>query len=58
VADADVIVTMAPTREVVLGKSDSSGNYSLALEKGTGEYLLYIGAVGRIAMRRRPHGGR
>jgi hypothetical protein len=53
VVDADVIVTMAPTREVVRGKSDSSGGYSLTLANGTGEYLLYIGAVGRIAFRKR-----
>src|ERR1051325_7809894 len=53
IADAEIVVTMAPTRTIVSGKSDSTGNYSVRLEEGTGEYLLFITAVGRLPLRQR-----
>jgi len=53
VAGAQVIVTMAPTRAVVQATGDASGNYEIKLDNGTGEYLLYISAVGRVAFRKR-----
>ena len=49
VFDADVIVTMAPTREVVRSKSDSSGNYTLTLDQYQSASIpnakLYSGAA-------------
>src|ERR1051325_10412325 len=53
IADAEIVVTMAPTRVVVSGKSDSTGNYDIRIEKGTGEYLLFVSAVGRLPFRQR-----
>src|SRR5438067_2281205 len=53
VADAEIIVTMAPTRVVVSGKGDSTGNYELKIPNGTGEYLVYITALGRTPLRKR-----
>jgi hypothetical protein len=53
IADAEIIVTMAPTRVTVSGKSDSTGAYHLQLAKGTGEYLVFISAVGRVPYRQR-----
>jgi Carboxypeptidase regulatory-like domain len=53
VPDAEIIITMAPTRVVVSGKGDSTGAYELRIPNGTGEYLLYISAVGRLPLRKR-----
>ena len=53
VAAADVIVTMAPNREIFRATSDSAGRYQLRIEKGTGDYLVYIGAPGRRPFRKR-----
>lgn len=50
---ADVIVTVAPSAETISGKSDSSGAYRVVITKPTGEYILYIGALGRKAFRQR-----
>jgi hypothetical protein len=53
VGDADVIVTMAPTRAVVSAKSDADGRYEVRMEQGTGEYLLYVASLGRTPFRKR-----
>jgi hypothetical protein len=50
---ADVIITVAPSAETIIGKSDSSGAYRVVIPKPTGEYLLYIGALGRKPFRQR-----
>ncbi|MEO7084350.1 MAG: carboxypeptidase-like regulatory domain-containing protein, partial [Gemmatimonadaceae bacterium] len=50
---ADIIVTVAPTTESISGKSDSTGAYRIVVPRPTGEYILYIGAVGRKAFRQR-----
>ena len=52
---ADVIVTIAPTTESISEKTDASGNYRVMIpaDKATGEYLLYIGALGRRPFRQR-----
>jgi hypothetical protein len=50
---ADVIVTIAPTAETVTGKSDSSGAFRIVIPNPTGEYLLYVGALGRKPFRQR-----
>jgi hypothetical protein len=53
IAGADVIVTIAPTAETIASKSDSSGGYAVAVTNPTGEYLLYVGALGRRPFRQR-----
>lgn len=53
VVGADVIVTMAPTAAVFRTATDSAGRYTLVIPEGTGEYLLYIGALNRRAHRQR-----
>ena len=53
IAAADVIVTIAPTAETITSKTDSSGNYRVAITDPTGEYLLYVGALGRKPVRQR-----
>jgi hypothetical protein len=53
IAGADVIVTMAPNRDVFRSTSDSAGQYRVEIAKGTGDYLVYIGAPGRRALRKR-----
>lgn len=53
IAAADVIVTIAPTTESITGKSDSTGNYRILIPNPTGEYLLYISALGRRSFRQR-----
>ncbi|HEX3868699.1 MAG TPA: carboxypeptidase-like regulatory domain-containing protein, partial [Gemmatimonadaceae bacterium] len=50
---ADVIVTLAPTAVSISAKSDSSGAYRVTIPNPTGEYILYIGAVGRKPFRQR-----
>ncbi|HVX41315.1 MAG TPA: carboxypeptidase-like regulatory domain-containing protein [Gemmatimonadaceae bacterium] len=50
---ADIIVTIAPTAETITDKSDSSGAYRVVIPKPTGEYILYIGALGRKPFRQR-----
>jgi hypothetical protein len=53
IAGADVIVTMAPERISRATTTDSSGRYEVIFEQGTGDYLVYIRAVGRETLRRR-----
>jgi hypothetical protein len=53
VVAADIIVTMAPNREIFRAASDSTGSYRLTIDKGTGDYLVYIGAAGRRSFRKR-----
>jgi hypothetical protein len=53
IAGADVIVTIAPTTESVAGRSDSTGAYRIPITNPTGEYLVYISAIGRRPFRQR-----
>ena len=53
VASADVVVTVAPSAESFVTATDSTGRFSLRITTATGEYLLYIGALGHRAYRRR-----
>jgi hypothetical protein len=50
---ADVAVTMAPDRVTQFAKTDSAGRYELVFERGTGDYLVHVAAVGRQAFRKR-----
>ena len=50
---ANVFVTIAPTTETIGGTTDSTGAYRIVIPNPTGEYLLYIGALGRKPLRQR-----
>src|SRR6476661_5875770 len=50
---AEVIVTRGPDRLVEKTTSDSSGNFRVRFEQGTGDYLVYVAATGFKAARRR-----
>lgn len=53
IVGADIIVTIAPTRDSRATKTDSSGRYSMALTGGTGDYLVHISAPGFDPFRKR-----
>ena len=53
VVGATVIITRGPDRLVQQTTTDSSGRYSLRFEPGTGDYLVYVSAVGKRSARRR-----
>ncbi len=53
IAGADVIITMAPDRDSRSSKTDAEGHYSITFEKGTGDYLVHISALGRATFRKR-----
>jgi hypothetical protein len=53
VAGADVYVTMAPDRITFHANSDSSGAYVVVVPNATGDYLVHISAIGRLAVRQR-----
>ena len=50
---ATIMVTRGPDRLTQQTTSDSSGNYSMRFEQGTGDYLVYVSAPGFKAARRR-----
>lgn len=51
VAGAEVVATRAPDRAYKSTVSDSSGNYLIVFEQGTGDYLLHVSALGRETVR-------
>jgi len=55
ISAADVIVTIAPSAETIAGKTDAAGIYRMVIPpaSATGEYLIYIGALGRRPFRQR-----
>jgi len=53
VATADVIVTIAPSAETVLGKTDANGAFHISIANPTGEYILNISALGFKPFRQR-----
>src|SRR5262245_23327922 len=53
ISAADVFVTIAPSAEIVSGKTDATGNYRLAITNATGEYILNISALGFRNFRQR-----
>jgi len=53
IAAADVIVTVAPSAETILGKTDAAGAYRIIIPNPTGEYILNISALGFRAFRQR-----
>lgn len=53
IPSADVIVTVAPSAEVIRTTSISDGSFSLALIPSSGEYIIFVGAVGFKSFRQR-----
>jgi hypothetical protein len=53
IAGAEIVATMAPNREIFRTSSDSGGRYQIDVAAGTGDYLVYIAAPGRRALRKR-----
>ncbi len=53
ITTADVIVTIAPSAETVMGKTDIAGAYRLTIANATGEYILNISALGFRPFRQR-----
>ena len=50
---ATIIVTRGPDRATQQSTADSSGNFRVRFEQGTGDYLVYVSANGFISARRR-----
>jgi hypothetical protein len=50
---ASVTVTRGPDRLVQQTTTDSSGNFRVRFDQGTGDYLVYVSATGFTAARRR-----
>lgn len=55
IPNADVIVTVAPTVETFVNKTDSAGEFRVVIppSSATGQYILYVSAVGRESFRQR-----
>jgi hypothetical protein len=53
ISRAEIIATMAPSRDIFRTLSDSNGQYILDVAQGSGDYLLYIAAPGRQSFRKR-----
>jgi hypothetical protein len=53
VASATVIITRGPDRLVQQDTTDANGDYSLTFNPGTGDYLVFVSAMGYASARRR-----
>jgi len=53
ISAADVFVTIAPSAEIVSGKTDATGNYHISIANATGEYILNVSALGYRNFRQR-----
>ncbi|HTE45055.1 MAG TPA: carboxypeptidase-like regulatory domain-containing protein [Gemmatimonadaceae bacterium] len=53
VSAATVMVTRGPDRLTLPATVDSSGNYRVKFDQGTGDYLVYVSAAGFKSARRR-----
>lgn len=50
---AEVIVTRGPDRAVFRTRTGSDGRWRIVVDSGTGDYLVYVSAPGRVAQRQR-----
>ncbi|MEP6620595.1 MAG: carboxypeptidase-like regulatory domain-containing protein [bacterium] len=50
---ASIAATMAPDRLTFTATTDSAGTYAIRFERGTGDYLVYVGAAGYRPFRKR-----
>ncbi len=53
ISDGEVIVTRGPDRAVFRTRLAADGTWQLIIPDGTGDYLVYVSAPGRVAQRRR-----
>jgi hypothetical protein len=53
VAGANVVVTVAPSAEVLTTRTDSTGAYRVVISNPTGEYVLNVNLIGWRAFRQR-----
>lgn len=53
IADAEVIVTRGPDRTIFRTRADTDGRWRIIADPGTGDYLVYLSAPGRMAQRKR-----
>ena len=53
VAGANVVVTVAPTAEVLATHTDSTGGYRIVIANPTGEYVLNVNLIGWRAFKQR-----
>jgi len=51
--DAEVIVTRGPDRTIFRTRTDGSGRWRVIADPGTGDYLVFASAAGRISQRKR-----
>lgn len=52
-SNADVIATRGPDRKVFRSHTNQDGQWTIVVDSGTGDYLVYVSAPGRTAVRRR-----
>jgi hypothetical protein len=52
-ANIDVIITRAPDRVSLQTLTDSTGNYSITFDQGTGDYLVHVSGAGMETVRKR-----
>jgi hypothetical protein len=50
---AAITITRGPDRLVQQAATDSSGNFRVRFDQGTGDYLVYVSATGFVSARRR-----
>ena len=50
---AEVIVTRGPDRAVFRTRTGTDGRWRIVVDSGTGDYLVYVTAPGRVAQRKR-----
>lgn len=53
ISDAEVIVTRGPDRTVFRTRTDADGRWQVIADPGTGDYLVFLSAPGRVAQRKR-----
>lgn len=53
VDSAEVIVTRGPDRAVFRTRTGADGRWRIVVDSGTGDYLVYVTAPGRVAQRQR-----
>lgn len=51
--DAEIIVTRGPDRTVFRARTDADGRWRVIADPGTGDYLVFASAIGRVSQRKR-----
>ena len=53
ISGAEIIITRGPDRAVFRTRTDTDGRWQVISDPGTGDYLVYLSAPGRVALRKR-----